>query len=465
MKKYHQPRAIFLLLAFLFISVFTACRKDFKFEQSITNLQISEQNILLPPVLNYSNTYTYLLKVYNSSNEDIEIPSIYLRKKQNSYYRINVDGRAGYEFNNVPLRAKDSLTIFLSIAAEKPSTDLYRDQIVFQDLKQTKEINLLTMIAKAKYYQPEKGQESLFLTQNTTFDNDMYHVISGNLVIAENAKLIIEAGTKVLFYEDGMLTAAPNASLEINGNLTQPVVFKTYKNEPKYDTIPSQWKGIHMERNSRLAMNYAEIIGAENAINIAQGANAVIKNTKIYNSGQNAIEAENAQIKAVNLVINNALQKGVFLKNGGDYEFSFCSISNFWNTGTWGAGENLPLYASNYFKEARNPLTLKINNTILYGNASNGIQLDLNQGVARNIRVRNTLIKNENPSELDLSTSIFSEIITENPNFKNVSFFSADLSLNEDSPALGKANPADVPASPLTIEGKERATPPNLGAY
>lgn len=170
----------------------------------------------------------------------------------------------------MPLRAKDSLTIFLSVAAEKPLADLYKDQIVFQDLNKSKEINVLTLIAKAKYYYPEKGQENLFFKWEYYFNKEMYHVISGNLVVAEGIKLNIEAGTKVLFYENGRLSTAANASLEINGELDLPVVFKTYKNEIKYDTIPSQWRGINVGENARLTMNYAEIIGAENALNIAE---------------------------------------------------------------------------------------------------------------------------------------------------------------------------------------------------
>ncbi|UOH78662.1 right-handed parallel beta-helix repeat-containing protein [Ornithobacterium rhinotracheale] len=469
MEKHRCSINISFLLSLLSLALFMGCRKDFDFEPSIANLKFSEDNVLLNPVLNFSNSKTYLVKVYNTGNSDIEIPSIYLKKKEASYYRINVDGRAGFEFSNVALRAKDSLTIFLSLAAEKPSVDLYKDQIVFKDLNQTKEINLLTLIAKAKFYNPEKGQENLFLNENTTFNKDMYHVISANLVVAEGEKLSIEAGTKVLFYENGALTTAPNAALEIKGNMESPVVFKTYKNEPKYDSIPSQWKGLNIGKGSKLSINFAEIIGAENALNIEEDVQATIKNTKIYNSGINAIEANHATIKAENLVINNASKNGIMLKNGGNYEFSFTSIADFWSAGSWGMGENLPMYASNYLstdgKETANPLTLKINNTILYGNASNGLQLDLKDAIANSIEIRNSLIKNDNPKTLNVSAPMFKDIITENPNFKNTHFFSPDLGLNDNSPALGKGNPADVKNSPLTIEGKHRATPPNIGAY
>lgn len=58
------------------------CRKDFDFEPNIENLKFSEENILLDPVLNFSNSPTYLIKVFNTSDTDIEIPSIYLKKNQ-----------------------------------------------------------------------------------------------------------------------------------------------------------------------------------------------------------------------------------------------------------------------------------------------------------------------------------------------------------------------------------------------
>ena len=42
-------------------------------------------------------------------DKDVMIPKISLEKGAASLYRINVDGKAGTDFNNIPLRKKDSL--------------------------------------------------------------------------------------------------------------------------------------------------------------------------------------------------------------------------------------------------------------------------------------------------------------------------------------------------------------------
>ena len=52
-------------------------------------------------------------KIYNDENKDISIPKIYLESGIIlHFYRINVDGKAGTEFTNVPLRKKTAF-IFL----------------------------------------------------------------------------------------------------------------------------------------------------------------------------------------------------------------------------------------------------------------------------------------------------------------------------------------------------------------
>ncbi|WP_435523987.1 hypothetical protein [Chryseobacterium indoltheticum] len=59
-----------------------------------------------------------MVKVFNNEDKDVMIPRINLEKGAASLYKINVDGKTGHDFQNVPLRKNDSLYIFVEIAPQ-----------------------------------------------------------------------------------------------------------------------------------------------------------------------------------------------------------------------------------------------------------------------------------------------------------------------------------------------------------
>ena len=458
----------FILLIFTCI-LQTSCRKDFSSVSTIANIQFSNDTVVFDTLMNYSNSETYLIRLYNKSDEDVNIPNLYLNKKNNSIYRINVDGTPGFEFSDIYLRAKDSLNIFISVVAEKPSDLIYEDEIVLKNNNNQKSVKLLAFVAKAKYYYPVKGENVFTLNNDTDFNNDSYHIIYGNLKIAENKTLNISKGTRVLFYKDGKITVSPNAHLNISGTKENPVLLKTLRTDVRHDSLPNLWNGIYGLKNSQINLNYAEFKGAKNALNLTEN-NAKISNTKIYNSSENGILAENSNILVNNLVINNAGNSGINIINGGNYQFYFSSVANNWQENIAGIyGINIPFSVSNYKPkdnlEERNQLNLTIKNSILYGRYPNGISLDLKSGMNDNISIGYSLIKNENKKTLDLSSPYFNNIITENPQFKSTIFSKPDLRLKEKSPAIQKGETSLNSAFPKNINNEDRKTPPNLGAY
>jgi hypothetical protein len=70
-----------------------------------------------------------VVKVYNNEDKDVLIPRVNLEKGAASLYRINVDGKPGYDFKNVPLRKKDSLYIFVEMLLK------LRDQKLLRKIK------------------------------------------------------------------------------------------------------------------------------------------------------------------------------------------------------------------------------------------------------------------------------------------------------------------------------------------
>ncbi|MBV7440927.1 hypothetical protein KRX57_05800 [Weeksellaceae bacterium TAE3-ERU29] len=458
-----------LILLVLCFSTQISCRKDFNTVSNITNIQFSNDTVVFDTVMSHSNSETYLIRLYNNSEEDINIPNIYLNKKNNSYYRINVDGIPGFEFSDVYLRAKDSLNIFINIAAEDASDLIYEDEIILKNNNNQKSIKLLSFIAKAKYYYPKKGEDSFTIDKDTEFNNSSYHIIYGDFKVAENRKLNILNGTKVLFYKNGKITVSPNAQLNIIGTQQKPVIFKSLRNDVRHDSLPNQWIGITGLKNSEINLNHTEIKGAKTALDLTENKNKIF-NTKIYNSGESAIFTDNSNILANNLVVNNAGNTGINITNGGNYKFYFSSIINNWQGNIVGIyGINLPFSVTNYSLkddlEERSNLNLIIENSILYGRYPNGISIDLKDGMTNHIIVNHSLIKNESKKELDLTLPYFNNIITENPLLQNTTFGNPNLNPKENSPVIKKGNSLLNNSYPKNINGKERTTPPNIGAY
>ena len=108
----------FLLgLGFWVLMLFVSCKRDeISFETPSADLKFSQDVVFCDTVYNQVRSETYFVTVYNRENKDVRIPKITLEGGSSSPYRINVDGKAGTEFFDVPLRKNDSLIIFIEIA-------------------------------------------------------------------------------------------------------------------------------------------------------------------------------------------------------------------------------------------------------------------------------------------------------------------------------------------------------------
>lgn len=457
------------LLSFLIFNA-TSCRKDLDFENFSQDLRFSQDTLVLDTLMNVSNSETYLVRVYNTSDDDINIPSIGLEKSTASFFRINVDGQGGFELNNIPLRAKDSLSIFVSMAAGDVSSDLvYEDNIILSSNDKEQEIHLLAFVADAEYYYPKDGESSFSFLNDTTLTNNKYHVIYGDLSIKEGKKLNVTQGTKLYFYDNGNITLNSNSQLNVTGELGSPVIFRGFRSDPRYDTLPKQWQGITGNANSLINIDYAVLQGGNTAVEL-DNATAAINNTKIINSAGSGIWAKNAVLSAENLVISNAGDACLNIENGGDYTLYASSLSNAWNNYVSGvSGINLPLYLANYMTiddvEERTDLSFEAYNSIFYGRYTNGVYLDPKDGADFIYTFNHCLIKNQDTSLLDLSADGFTDIITDNPLFTSTLFSENDLSLLEDSPAIDAGDGSYISEAPKDIRGVTRNNPPNMGAY
>ena len=113
--------------------LWSSCRNDFETVASTGSLEFSKDTVYLDTIFSNIGSSTYNLKVYNRSDEDINIPTLRLAQGEASSYRLNVDGMPGKVFENVQVLAKDSIFIFIETTFDinnlptNPKDFLYTD--------------------------------------------------------------------------------------------------------------------------------------------------------------------------------------------------------------------------------------------------------------------------------------------------------------------------------------------------
>lgn len=511
-----MKRIIYFLLTIGILVFWSSCRKDFDFAPSSGNLEFSKDTIYLDTIFTNIGSSTYNLKIYNRSNDDISIPTVRLSQGESSNYRLNVDGLPGKEFQNVELLAKDSLFIFVETTADIQTLALnsleflYTDAIEFDTGTNSQKVELVTLIKDAVFIYPDRDNttgivetltfdvdgdgtddettlQGRFLDDSElTFTNEKPYVIYGYAAVDDGDVLTVEAGARVHFHANSGLLVTNNASLKVNGGLSanqelleNEVIFQGDRLEPLYENIPGQWGTIWLFNGSvDNDINYATIKNSTVGILSEGNQNAVddkltITNSQIYNSSNFGILGRASSIRAENIIINASGQSSFAGTLGGKYNFTQCTIANYWNN----SFRQFPaVFLNNYVTDENNLpvgndlIEANFNNCIIYGNDNPEIGFDNVSDILFNFKFTNCLIRFQDNSGNFSSDDNYlisngdlydSCIFNSDPDFKLP--FENDLRIGADSDAKDVGSIDFLIAN--DILGIPRQSPPDLGAY
>ncbi len=465
MKKY---KVIFALSFWLLLAISACHRDEITFENPTQLLRFSSDTLFLDTVYNQVRSETYAVKIYNDEDKDISIPQISLGSGASSLYRINLDGRAGVEFNNVPLRKKDSLYIFVEIApvANAPEA-IAEEKINIQTSAGQQHITLLSVVQDAEFFIQTETNPNI-ISSDATWQNDKAKIILGDLTLAEGKTLNISQGTKVYFHRNSSLKISKNATLNAAGDLQKEIIFRGDRNDTRYDTVPKNWNGIFAEEGAKINLNYAKIMGGTRGIELRE-ATADIKNTIIHTHQEYGIMAVKSNLNTVNTVIANCGEAAIGIFKGGNYNLTHSTIANYWAFNSVLPGHGI--LASNEFQNGetteQGSLTLNIRNSIIYTGVENGIVFKPTNGQSFNYLIQNSLIKYGADSGFifDGNSNIVNSVKNEDPKFENYFTQKLNLRVKEDSPAKNKANLQVAQTTPFDIVKISRLSSPTIGAY
>ncbi|MDT0539945.1 hypothetical protein RM542_08835 [Croceitalea sp. P059] len=476
-------------------------------------MEFSKDTVFLDTIFSNIGSSTYTLKVYNKENEDVSIPFIGLRNGQESNYRLNVDGIAGKEFNNISLLAKDSLFIFIetteSIEDQGQNEFLYTDAITFENTNETKSVELVTLVRDAIFLYPQRLDnglketlllgldeeqneiriEGFFLEEDElNFNNEKPYVIYGYAAVPEGQRLIISEGTRVHFHKDSGILVSPNASIEINGSLSEnqtllenEVIFEGDRLEPEFADVPGQWGTIWITAGS--SNNQIEHLTLKNGTvgllvdGLPEDNNTTlaINNSQLYNNNTSNLWGRTARITAENSVFGGSGSTSLYCNLGGNYDFKHCTIANYWVNGF----RNAPALFIDNFVNLNDGSLLSadleqatFSNCIIDGNRNIELLLATNelnsfQFSFLNCSIQFNDINNDfvqNPLfDFDNLTSYQNIILNSNTDFEDArnNFFFPLIS----SQILDLGDLDTALSAPIDILGNSRVTTPDLGAY
>lgn len=441
---------IITTLVVLTVIGFGSCRKDFNTVASTGNLAFSKQTVYLDTVFTNIGSSTYNLKVYNTGNDDIHIPTISLENGATSQFRLMVDGIAGQSFENIEIKAKDSIFIFVETTIDildytATATEfLYTDNILFDANNFTQKVELVTLVKDAEFIFPptlidgELNNFDLTLSQ-LNWTNTVPYVIYGYPTVPACETLTIEEGARIHFHRDAGLIVPNCATIIADGELSSDpelleneIIFEGDRLEPEFSDIPGQWGTIWLQEGS--TNNVFDYVTIKNGtIGIRSDGNdgdltTTFTNTQLYNHSVNGLLALQGNIEGKNVIVGNCGQSSVNLVLGGTYDFQHCTFTRYWSNG----GDSFPsLTISNWLDGFASNLNANFTNCIIYGNDNIEFLFDKVVDADFNYKFTNCLLRFNDSSNQFNNNPLY--------DFSNLTLFESNT-LNQDPLFLDKFN-------------------------
>ena len=482
MKKTHII-LIFILLAF----AFSACKKEHQISGDPNlKLSFSADTVMFDTVFTSLGSATHQLRIFNKSDNDLNISSIRLAGGESSPYRFNLDGENGVEFYDKVIPAGDSLFSFLRVTInpnDLNSPFVVEDELEFVTNGNTQTIKLLAWGQNAHYIVADKvvniGGEPYHYhivadsLETTIWTSELPYVIYGYALINSYGTLKIEKGTQIYCHQGGGILSWSDGQLIIDGTADEPVVVQGDRLEAFYNDTPGQWEQILMMDGRA---------GADHRI-----SHAIIRNGTIGINCQSVLKATECALRIDNTIVENQSGYGLFsilyaveAKNfviancgfanfwafGGDYRFVHGTIANYWNANEHNKNENA-ISVTNYAIGGNSgpvyyPFRMEMDNCIVYGKQKDEFKATFGPDADSLYSFDHCLIKSEkyNGTMPGFNHCLFNL----EPCFANA--MKPDCHLDSiASPAIGTGNPLFGNEVPYDLDGVSRMGAPDMGAY
>ena len=349
----------FYFFTFVFCLFLASCKKDSFITSEFARLNITTDTLKYDTVFTTTGSITKSFKIINENNQKLRLGKIKLMGGVNSAYKMNVDGAATTEVNNLDIEANDSIYVFVSVTINPNAANL--PFIVSDSI-------LVSYNGNNRYVQLQAyGQNANFLrnrliTGNVVWTNNLPYVILGSIRIDTTAILTIQPGCKI--YSHANAPFIVDGTLTVNGTQASNVIFSGDRLDGDYKDLPASWPGIYFRGNSKNnVLTYAVVKNAYQAIvtekpSINANPKVILHQCIVDNAYDAGIYCVNSSLQADNSLISNC-GSNIILSYGGVYNFTHCTVAAY--TTNYLNHKNPVLIVNNFLNQSGTTLTANLN--------------------------------------------------------------------------------------------------------
>ena len=330
-----KKRCFIAWAAGLIIAMMVGCDDFDNYSVSPNHLlSFSTDTLSFDTVFTTIGSTTGYFMIYNKNDEALKIEKILLSGGRQSGFRINIDGRKGDSFNDIPIWKNDSLYVAVEVTVDPNDENLpfvIYDSIVFITNGRVQSVLLEAYGQNAHILR--KGTT---YTKNTTLTAEKPYLIYDSLMIPEGITVNIDKGASFYMHKNAKWLI--DGTIKVNGTQDEPVTFRgdrlnRYSTTISYDNVASQWNGLFFGKSSfDNELNYSLIRNGISGLHFDESTpdkkKIDIKNSQITNMDGNCLRAINCYIEASNTELTNA-SDSVLALIGGKYQFTHCTIANY----------------------------------------------------------------------------------------------------------------------------------------
>ncbi|WP_258102989.1 hypothetical protein [Marinoscillum sp. MHG1-6] len=439
-------------------------------------LVFSTDTVLFDTLLTARTSITKRFRIRNTSNKAVSISSIRLGMRDQSQYSIIVNGKMGSEIQDEVLFGKDSLLVLVDVEIDPQDMDLpylVKDSIIVDWNGNSANVKLVAW-----------GQDAHFVNAQTICDEvwtaERPYVIYNYAFVDSLCQLTIQPGARV--YLDNGAGLYVQGTLKVQGDSGNHVLFRNTRFDENYIVAPGQWSGLVFLESSRdNEIHYAEIENGEIGIGLGytfasiDGSTILIPEKGVYTS---SIEISNTSIRHMSTAGVLAFSSNVKMENsevfncggftvgnfgGGNYQYDYCTFSNFPNLfnaedPSFQFSDEVEIFEGYVLREE---LSMKVYNSIIWGANEEELAFSLTETVNTTVDINNNIIR----SKEDLSPNNYGSLEANFPGFVNLStdiFDGFDFDL--DSLAFARDKGLDLNYT-IDIKGEKRDLKPDIGAH
>ncbi len=467
-------KSCFLYCSLLCALVLQSCYDKERFTNSSDAvLSFSADTLKFDTVFTSIGSATRHFMVYNN-NKDAVRTSVSL---PNRYFRLNIDGVATNSYKDLEIRGKDSAYIFVEVTVDPLSDNapvLILDSVSFTTNGNKQNVKLEAFGQDVVFY-----NDSIIGSEHWTAEKP--YLIYNSILVDTLCTLDIDAGTKIYFHSNSSLLI--KGQLHVNGTAEEPVVFQGDRLEEYYAKRPGQWGAAYYVGNimyyfgnvhiltgsSGNTIDYAIIRNGTKGIQVDNHnegeVSLKISNTIIENMAISGIYAQNANLQVYNTVVSNCGYYLAALMLGGNYEFVHTTLANY------GSHTTQSVVFNNYFvsEDTVNiyDFTAMFATSIICASLTDEFYVNKLDGKGTSFKYKfdNCMLKVGNRYNVS-DTNVYRNVITDPtalPRFVNAAV--VVYRLGTLSAAKDQRNPSYLIDFPLDLDGNERDSLPDLGAY